>query len=62
MRNTLQSDRWLTPPRAPQVTGRRGYDPAGAASLMRTTLIAEMFRGQRSLLISPETKPARGSG
>jgi hypothetical protein len=60
VRNTLQSDQWLTPPRAPQVTGRRGYDPASTAGLMRTTLVAEMFRGQRSLLVSPATKPAAG--
>ncbi|TDB85077.1 hypothetical protein E1264_22325, partial [Actinomadura sp. KC216] len=59
VRNTLQSGRWRTLPAGPRLTGKDGYDPASTATMVDTTVIAEMYRGQ---IGTPRLSPATEAG
>ncbi|GLZ06219.1 hypothetical protein Acsp03_36850 [Actinomadura sp. NBRC 104412] len=60
VRNTLQSSKWRTLPAPAAVVGDRGLDPAATGAMLRTTMVAAMFRSKGTLAGPPSPTTTAG--
>ncbi|WP_143590381.1 hypothetical protein [Thermoactinospora rubra] len=61
VRNTLQSSKWRTLAGTTTVVGNRGLNPAGTEAMLRTTMVAAMFRSKGYLVGSPSPTTTAGA-